>query len=128
MGRGVGCARGPARKVDRARPPGQEARRAPFRGPVGRSRSWTRGPSGADRPESRHVGGVMKKLIAAVLVVAGAAACDGGPTEPDTVTEDRGYSLRLESREVRKPANVSVLFQVRTSAGKPVPGLAVEDF
>ena len=70
----------------------------------------------------------MRKLFAAGLVVAGLAACDGGPTEPETVTEDHGYSLRLESREVRKPANVSVLFQVRTSAGKPVPGLAVEDF
>jgi VWFA-related protein len=70
----------------------------------------------------------MRKLFAVALVVAGVAACDGGPTEPETVTEDHGYSLRLESREVRKPANVSVLFQVRTSAGKPVPGLAVEDF
>ena len=70
----------------------------------------------------------MKKLFAAVLVLAGVTACDGGPTEPETVTEDHGYALRLESREVRKPANVSILFQVRTSAGKPVPGLTVEDF
>ena len=60
----------------------------------------------------------MKKLIAAVLVAAAAAACDGGPTEPEIVTEDRGYALRLESREVKKPANVSILFQVRTSAGQ----------
>ena len=70
----------------------------------------------------------MRKLFAAALVAAGVAACDGGPTEPETVTEDRGYALRLESREVKKPANVSIFFQVRTSAGKPVPGLAVEDF
>ena len=70
----------------------------------------------------------MRKLFAAALVVAGVAGCDRGPTEPEIVTEDQGYALRLESREVRKPANVSILFQVRTSDGTPVPGLAVEDF
>ena len=66
-----------------------------------------------------------------VLIRAGTRTCrlapvEDRPAEPDTVTEDRGFSLRLESREVNKPANVSVFFQVRTTAGKPVPGLAVE--
>lgn len=70
----------------------------------------------------------MRNLIALALVVAGVSACDGGPTEPKTTTEDKGFAIRLESREVRKPANVSVLFQVTTSEGRPVPGLTVEDF
>jgi uncharacterized protein YegL len=70
----------------------------------------------------------MRYLIAMALVATALTGCDDGPTEPRTTTEDKGLALRLESREVRNPANVSVLFQVTTSAGKPVPGLTVEDF
>ncbi|MBW3628174.1 MAG: VWA domain-containing protein [Gemmatimonadetes bacterium] len=70
----------------------------------------------------------MRYVFSLALVIAAVAACDGGPTEPRTVTDDRGLAVRLASREVRKPANVSMLFQVTTSAGKPVPGLTVEDF